>query len=153
MQRSRSITHSGIYSVGTTIMGAGVQTPRIKTKNLVSVIFCEAVGIYGLIMAIVMAGQMEHVRGTRHASFTNQNVFFGGFLMLGSGLSVGVVNLVCGCTIGVLGSGVALADAANAAIFVRILIVEIFASAIGLFGLIVGVYLSSKVHMQEMEKK
>ncbi|KAK2464168.1 hypothetical protein APHAL10511_003625 [Amanita phalloides] len=125
----------GIFVTGASVLGGGVRAPRITTKNLISIIFCEVVAIYGVIIGIVYSSKMTPV--PESLLYTQEN-YYTGFAIFWGGLTVGACNLLCGICVGVTGSTAALADASDPNLFVKILVVEVFGSILGLFGLIVG---------------
>lgn len=113
------------------------------STHLCSVIFCEAVAIYGVIVAIILQTKMEAVPQSKANPIAMYNA---GYAVLGAGSVTGWANLACGLSVGIVGSSAALADAANSTLFVKILIVEIFASALGLFGVIVGIIMAGNAN-------
>ncbi|KAJ2506882.1 H(+)-transporting V0 sector ATPase subunit c'' [Coemansia sp. RSA 2052] len=131
----------GIFIAGSSILGGAVRTPRIATKNLISIIFCEVVAIYGVIMAIVFSAKIQAVNSA--AGFSRSD-YYTGFSLFWGGLAVGLSNLICGLAVGITGSNAAVADAHDQQLFVKILVIEIFGSVIGLFGLIVGLLVTGK---------
>lgn len=114
-------------------------------------------------MAIVFSSKLSPVpEGAIHTSSN----YYTGYAVFWGGITVGLCNLICGISVGINGSGAALADAADPSLyvipvelliwyfglsltlfifrFVKILVVEIFSSVLGLFGLIVGLLVAQK---------
>jgi len=145
----------GIWLTGATIMGAAIKAPRIKSKNLISVIFCEATAIYGVIIAIILSDKIKGITDTvklHDSIFANNDgdatsnsvynwvqAYYAGYALFAAGFGVGFTNVGSGICVGLAGSSCALADAQDANLFVKILIVEIFGSALGIFGVIIGI--------------
>lgn len=136
----------GIWLTGSSLVGAAVKAPRIRSKNLISVIFCEATAIYGVIMAIILTNKVNSPKDAMQQfdeTWDYNGFYYAGYGMFSAGLSVGLTNVASGVSVGIAGSSCAIGDAQDASLFVKVLIVEIFASALGIFGIIVGIIQSN----------
>ncbi|EEA08175.1 vacuolar ATP synthase proteolipid subunit protein, putative [Cryptosporidium muris RN66] len=139
----------GIFTTGSSLVGASVKSPRIRSKNLISIIFCEATAIYGVIATFLLAARVRSLPDVEippePTGWVAESIQ-ASWIILTSGLTIGLSNLFSGISVGITGSSAALCDAQKAELFPKMLVVEIFASALSLFGMIVGFYQLSLAH-------
>jgi V-type H+-transporting ATPase proteolipid subunit len=110
------------------IASLGVIDSSKVFKALIPIIMAGILGIYGLIVAVLLNGGISD-------TFTGKD----GFKYLGAGLACGLSSLASGLAIGVAGDAGVRAYAQSDGIFVGMILILIFAEAIGLYGLIIAI--------------
>jgi len=162
----------GTWKAGVSLLNTGIRHPSSVMKNVIPVVMAGVIGIYGLIVAVILGGQIP-----APTVGTNVNVYsiYTGMAHLSAGLCCGLSGLAAGGTIGIVGdygvrsvgyrtsnisvvfstgdgnrAGGGFADDDDAGggggdenkLFVGMLIMLIFSEALALYGLIVALIVS-----------
>lgn len=127
----------GTAKSGTGIAAMSVMRPELIMKSIIPVVMAGIIAIYGLVVAILIAGNIT----SPDSGYT----LYQGFLALGSGLAVGFSGLAAGFAIGIVGDAGVRGTAQQPRLFVGMILILIFAEVLGLYGLIVAVYLYTKM--------
>ena len=123
----------GTAKSGVGICSMGVLKPDKIIKSVIPVIMAGILGIYGLIVAVILN---QNIDPTKYSPFA-------GWQHLASGLCCGLSSLGAGIAIGIGGDAGVRALGQTDKIFVGMMLILIFAEALGLYGLIVSLILSS----------
>lgn len=126
----------GTAKSGVGIASMGVMRPELVMKSIVPVVMAGVLGIYGLIIAVIISTGINEGEG--------KYTLFMGYAHLGSGLACGLAGLGAGMAIGIVGDAGVRANAQQPKLFVGMILILIFAEALALYGLIVGIILAQK---------
>ncbi|CAO1947329.1 unnamed protein product [Urochloa humidicola] len=126
----------GTAKSGVGIAHMGVMRPDLVMKSMVPVVMAGVLGIYGLIVAVIVTTGINP--GNR------PYYLFDGCGHLAAGIACGLCCLASGMAIGIVGDAGVRATAQQPKLFVGTLLILIFAEALGLYGLIVGLVINSQ---------
>jgi V-type H+-transporting ATPase 16kDa proteolipid subunit len=122
----------GTAKSGVGISSMGVIKPELIMKSIIPVVMAGVLGIYGLIVAVIL---VQKISDTSYS-------YYDGYKHLASGLCCGLSSLAAGMAIGIVGDAGVRANAQQDKIFVGMILILIFAEALGLYGLIIALILS-----------
>ncbi|XP_064110174.1 V-type proton ATPase 16 kDa proteolipid subunit c [Macrobrachium nipponense] len=123
----------GTAKSGVGIAAMSVMRPELIMKCIIPVVMAGIIAIYGLVVAVLIAGKLEESYSLYH-----------GFVHFGAGLAVGLSGLAAGFAIGIVGDAGVRGTAQQPRLFVGMILILIFAEVLGLYGLIVAIYLYTK---------
>lgn len=130
----------GTAKSGVGISSMGVMNPHLVMRNIIPVVMAGVLGIYGMIVAVIIQSSITTPDGsgaTKYSSFT-------GYAHLAAGLCCGLSGLAAGMAIGIVGDAGVRAVGQQDKLFVGVILILIFADALGLYGLIVALILAQQ---------
>jgi len=128
----------GTAKSGVGICSIGVMRPELVFKSLIPGIMAGILGIYGLIVSVIyLGGITETMNPAEPPSYTP----YKGYKHLAGGMCCGLSALGAGLTIGIVGDAGVRANAQKD-IYVGMILILIFAEALGLYGLIVAIIMN-----------
>ena len=128
----------GTAKSGVGVCSMGVLKPDQIIKSVIPVIMAGILGIYGLIVSVILIQKIPQ-------NLTDPSSTYGyrqGFAHLSSGLCCGLSSLAAGFAIGIAGDAGVRALGQQDRIFVGMMLILIFAEALGLYGMIISLILA-----------
>jgi len=125
----------GTAKSGTGISAMAVMRPELIMKSIIPVVMAGIIAIYGVVVSVLIAGELDA---------PPKYTLYKGFVHLGAGLAVGLSGLAAGYAIGIVGDAGVRGTAQQPRLFVGMILILIFAEVLGLYGLIVAIYLYTK---------
>merc|ERR1719488_227585 len=122
----------GTAKSGVGVANMGVLHADMVMKSIIPIIMAGVLGIYGLIVAVLLGSSIDNTP-YGYASFSGHS----------AGLCCGMAGLSAGIAIGIVGDAGVRANARQPKLFVGVILILIFAEALGLYGLIVALILSA----------
>jgi V-type H+-transporting ATPase proteolipid subunit len=154
----------GTAKAGLGIMSMGIRSPELLMRNIIPVVMAGVLGIYGLIVAVILNGKFSVPEAGGYATYSQ----YSAFSHLAAGLCCGFTSLASGIAIGIsadagtraigaqsqmaaswkkmgfTGDAGGAADAGGDNLFVATVLIQVFASNLGLYGLIVALILTQQ---------
>lgn len=152
----------GTAKAGLGLMAMGVHSPDLIMRNIIPVVMAGVLGIYGLIVAVILNGKFSKPDASGAATYSQYN----GFAHLAAGLCAGLCSLASGISIGIAadagtravgaqsamdaswkkmgftGDAGGQVDSSGDALFVGTILIQVFASNLGLYGLIAALIMT-----------
>ena len=112
---------------------SGIRFPEKIMKSVFPVIMAGILGIYGLIISVILIQKISKTGYPYNSAYKH----------MASGMCCGLASLASGLAIGVVGDTGSRALGLQDKVFVGMMLILIFAEALGLYGVIIALILTN----------